>query len=68
MIMISLSEAEAARICYALAAEAAESSRNALAERNNGALSAASGRLELLHESARDEALAIVRKIEGALA
>ena len=65
MITITLTEAEAARICYALAAEASESNRKAWSEKRKGTLSVASGRLQLIHEAARDEALGIVRRIEA---
>lgn len=65
MITLNLTEAEAARICYALEAEATESNRKAWAEKKNGALSVASGRLQMIHEAARDEALGIVRRIEA---
>lgn len=68
MITLQLTEAEAARICYALEAEASENSRRAYAEKNNGALSVASGRAQMLHEAARDEALTVVRRIEALIA
>jgi hypothetical protein len=65
MITIQLTESEAARICYALEAEASESNRRAWDEKKNGALSVASGRLQMINEAARDESLGIVRKIEA---
>lgn len=66
MITIQLTEAEAARIFYALSAEACEHHARAQHEIKNGALSAASGRLQIIHEEARAECMAIVRKIEDA--
>lgn len=65
MITLNLTEAEAARVCYALQAEAQESNRLAWKEKQEGALSVASGRLQMIHEAARDEALGIVRQIEA---
>lgn len=63
MITLHLTESEAARIAYALEAEAAENNRKAWDEKKNGAFSVASGRAQILHETARDEALGIVRRI-----
>lgn len=66
MITLQLTEAEAARIFYALSAEASEHHSRMRNEIKNGALSAASGRLQIIHEEARNECMAIVRKIEAA--
>lgn len=66
MITIQLTEAEAARVFYALSAEAQEHHMRARAQITEGALSAASGRLQIIHENARDECLSVVRKIEAA--
>ncbi|AFH19753.1 hypothetical protein F406_gp062 [Agrobacterium phage 7-7-1] len=66
MITIQLTEAEAARIFYALSAEAVEHHSKMRHEIKNGALSAASGRLQIIHETALDECMAVVRKIEDA--
>ncbi len=68
MITITLTEAEAARIAYLLEAEAIENNRKAWDEKANGALSVASGRLQMIHEAARNEAMGIVRRIEQAIA
>ena len=68
MITLQLTEAEAARICYALQAEAQESNRKAWQEKTLGQFNVASGRLQMIHEAARDEALNVVRKIEAELA
>lgn len=64
LITISLTEAELARICYALEAEADAANKKAWYEKKNGDLSVSSGRLQVIHENSRDEALAIVRKFE----
>lgn len=63
MITLTLTEAQAARICYAMEREADEANRLAHAERKDGALSVQSGRTQALYEAARDEALAIVRAV-----
>jgi hypothetical protein len=68
MITLTLTESEAARICYALEAEANEANRRAWDEKKNGALLVASGRLQMIHEAARDEALRVVRRIEELVA
>lgn len=63
-ITITLTESEAARICYALSVEADRNNRGAWDQKNSGALNVASGRLQAIFEAARDEALAVVRRIE----
>lgn len=65
MITLTLTEAEAARVYYVMQAEASEYSRKIYAEKREGALSAASGRAQMLLEAGRDECLAIARKVDA---
>lgn len=65
MITIMLTEAEAARICYALEGEAAQYSRQIRDEINNGAFSAWSGGIQRVLENGRDECMGIVRRIQA---
>lgn len=67
MITLTLTEAEAARISYAIEAEAQRYHLIARNEIENGALSVSSGRAQLLAEEARNELLGVVRRIEEAM-